>query len=147
MEVDRSAPALASSEIEVATPPESVWDLIADFDAWPDWNPDVQSMSIHGPVVPGTEFKWRSGPLRITSRLERVERPNLIGWRGKALGIAAVHVWHFEARDGGTLVRTEESWAGLLPRLLRGRMEKALQDSLDRGLSHLKAEAERRAAA
>jgi Polyketide cyclase / dehydrase and lipid transport len=121
--------------------------LIADFDAWPDWNPDVKSMSIHGPVAPGTEFEWRSGPLRITSRLERVERPNLIGWTGKALGIAAVHVWHFEAQDGGTLVRTEESWAGPLPRLLRGRMEKALQDSLDRGLSHLKAEAERRAAA
>jgi carbon monoxide dehydrogenase subunit G len=144
MEIDRSAPVVASSEIEVAAPPEVAWDVLADLDAWPAWNPDVQSMSIEGPVSPGARFKWRSGPLKITSTLRSVERPNLIGWTGKAPGIDAVHVWRFEPRDGGTLVRTEESWAGLLPRLFGGRLRKTLQDSLDAALPHLKAEAERR---
>ena len=147
MEINRSAPAVASSEIEVAAPPEVVWDVIADFPAWPDWNPDVKSISIDGPVAPGTQFRWKAGPTTITSTLREVERPGAIAWSGKALGLAAVHAWRLEPRDGATLLRTEESWDGLLPRLLRGRMQRTLQDSLDTGLPHLKAEAERRARA
>jgi hypothetical protein len=60
--------------------------------------------------------------------------------------IAAPPVWRFEPRDGGTPARTEESFEGLLPRLLRGRMQRMLQQSLDSGLAYLRAEAERRAA-
>jgi uncharacterized protein YndB with AHSA1/START domain len=144
MQVDENAPAVASSEIEVAAPPEVVWDVIADFERWPSWNPDVKSLSMTGPVAEGTEFKWKAGPTTLKSTLQRVERPGLIGWTGKTFGINAIHVWRFEPRDGKTLVRTEESWDGPLPRLLRGRMQKMLQDGLDDGLPHLKAEAERR---
>jgi hypothetical protein len=145
MEINRDAPAVASSEIHLAASPEVAWDVIADFERWPEWNPEVRSLSIDGPVAPGTRFKWRSGPLRITSHLEVVKRPWTIGWTGKALGIGAVHIWRFEPREGGTHVHTEESWEGPLPRLLRGRMQKALQDSFDNAMPHLKAEAERRA--
>lgn len=74
MQIKEGAPAVASSEIEVAAPPEVVWDVIADFERWPDWE-------------------------------------------------------------------------GVLPRLLRGRMQKMLQESLDNALPRLKAEAERRSAA
>ena len=51
-----------------------------------------------------------------------------------------------EARDGVTIVRTEESYDGLLARIFRGRLQKTLEDSLTSGLAHLKAEAERRIA-
>ena len=146
MEVNRSAPAVASSKIEVAAPPEVVWDVIADFPAWPDWNPEVKSISIEGPVAEGTRFRWKAATT-ITSTLREVERPGAIGWTGKAFGLAAVHVWRLDPRNGGTLLRTEESWEGPLPRLLRGRMQRTLQDSLDAGLPHLKSEAERRARA
>jgi hypothetical protein len=50
-------------------------------------------------------------------------------------------------RDGGTLVTTEESFAGWLPRLLRRRMQRTLDQSLEQGVRNLKAEAERRSAA
>jgi uncharacterized protein YndB with AHSA1/START domain len=146
MEINRSAPAIASSEIEVAAPPEVVWDVLTDYERWPEWNPEVKSLSIDGPVAAGTTFKWKTGPLSITSTLREVERPRTIGWTGKALGIGAVHAWRFEPRDSGTLVHTEESWQGPVPRLLSGRMQKALQKGLDDAMPHLKAEAERRAA-
>jgi uncharacterized protein YndB with AHSA1/START domain len=145
VEVERGAPALASSEIEVAAPPEVVWDVLADFWSWPRWNPEVKSLAIDGPVSEGTQFKWKTGPLSITSILRQVQRPAAIGWTGKAFGIDAVHVWRFQPRDGGTLVHTEESWSGWLPRLLRGPMRKTLQKGLDDGMPHLKGEAERRA--
>lgn len=147
MQIKEGAPAVASSEIEVAAPPEVVWDVIADFERWPDWDPAVKSMSIEGPVAEGTRFKWKPGPGTITSTIREAEPPRGIGWTGKTAGIKAVHAWRFEPRDGGTLVHTEESWEGVLPRLLRGRMQKMLQESLDNALPRLKAEAERRSAA
>jgi hypothetical protein len=42
-------------------------------------------------------------------------------------------------------VRTEESWQGILVRILRGRMQKNLEGVLEDGLKRLGAEAERRA--
>jgi polyketide cyclase/dehydrase/lipid transport protein len=147
MEVDRSAPVVAESKLEIGAEPGVVWDTIADFERWPAWNPDVNSVSLDGPVAEGMTFRWKAGPATITSTLRCVERPGQIGWTGKTLGIAAVHVWRFDADDGHTVASTAESWAGWLPRLLRGRMRKQLQDGLDAGLPHLKIEAERRAAA
>jgi uncharacterized protein YndB with AHSA1/START domain len=147
MEINPDAPAIASAEIEVEAPREVVWDVLADFESWPRWNPEVKSLSIDGPVAEGTQFKWKTGPLTITSSLQQVQRPSLIGWTGSAFGIKAVHVWRFEQRDATTLVRTHESWEGPLPRLLSGTMRKTLQKGLDDGMPPLKAEAERRASA
>ena len=90
-------------------------------------------------------FRWKAGRATITSTLRQVERPRVLAWTGKATGIDAVHVWRLEPRDGGTFVQTEESWQGLLVRLLSGPMRKSLQKAVDGGLEHLKAEAERRA--
>lgn len=147
MEVDRSAPVLAESRIDIAAAPDVVWEVIADFERWSAWNPDVKSMSLAGPVAEGTMFRWKAGPSTITSTLRCLDRPTEIGWTGKTLGINAVHVWRFEASDGQTRASTAESWAGWLPRLLRGPMRKQLQKGLDASLPHLQAEAERRAAA
>jgi hypothetical protein len=145
VEVDREAPVVGSSEGQVAALPEVVWDVLAGFETWPAWNPDVKSVEVDGPVAVGTRFRWKTKPGTIRSRIERLDRPSLIGWTGRTLGIEAVHVWRLEPRDGGTFVRTEESFSGLLPRLMRGRLQKALDDALESGVRQLKAEAERRA--
>jgi hypothetical protein len=63
------------------------------------------------------------------------------------MSIKALHVWRFEPRGGGTWVRTEESFDGLLARVFRAPLRKQLEKSLREGLEHLKAEAERRAKA
>ena len=147
MDVDRNAPVVASGEVEVAADPETVWGVISDLERWPSWNPAVTSVELEGDVAAGSVFRWKAGPGTITSTLREVDRPRVIGWTGKTLGIGAVDVYRLEPRGAGTLVRAEESWDGLLARLLRGRMRKTLQSSIDSGLGHLKAEAERRAAA
>jgi uncharacterized protein YndB with AHSA1/START domain len=145
VEVDRSAPAVADAETEIAADPETVWEVLTDLEGWPRWNPDVRSVRLDGRVEPGATFTWKAGRATITSTIRKTERPSLIGWTGKTAGIDAIHVWRLEPRDGGTLVRTEESWQGLLVRLLRGPMRTSLQKAVDGGLGHLKAEAERRA--
>jgi uncharacterized protein YndB with AHSA1/START domain len=139
-----SAPVVSRSEIEIAAPPDAVWDVVTDFERWPSWLRDVKSMSVEGPVAPGTVLRWKAGPGTITSTIQRVERPRLIAWTGRTLGIDAIHFWHFEERDGGTFVRTEESYDGLTARLLRRSLQKTLDTALDDGLQDLKAEVERR---
>jgi hypothetical protein len=63
------------------------------------------------------------------------------------MGIKAVHVFRFQASDGGTLARSEESWEGLLASVLKGYSRKTLDKGIRSVLAHLKTEAERRAAA
>jgi len=140
------APVRSSQEIEIAGPPEIVWDVLTDFEQWSQWNPDVKSMSFAGPVAPGSEFKWKAGPGTIVSTLEAVEPLRRISWRGRTMSIKAMHEWHLEPRAGGTLVQTEETFSGLLARLFRGSLQ-TLDKSTSEGLEHLKREAERRAGA
>jgi len=145
VEVDRSAPAVADAEAEIAADPETVWEVLTDLEGWPTWNPDVSAVALEGGLREGATFRWKARRATITSAIGQVDRLRLIGWTGKTAGIDAIHVWRLESRNGGTLVRTEESWQGVLVRLLRGPMRKRLQKAVDGGLGHLKAEAERRA--
>jgi uncharacterized protein YndB with AHSA1/START domain len=145
VDVERSAPAVAAAEAEIAADPQTVWDVLTAFESWPSWNPGATSVSLQGGVAEGAVFRWKAGRATITSTLRKVEPPRFVGWTGKTAGIKAVHVWHIDPVAGGTRVRTEESWEGFLVRVLRGRMKKDLQSALDDGLTHLKAEAERRA--
>jgi uncharacterized protein YndB with AHSA1/START domain len=142
--INESAPVVGRSKAEIVAPPDAVWDVLTAFERWPSWLRDVKSMSIEGPVAAGTVFRWKAGPGTITSKLERVEPPHLIAWTGRTFGIEAIHFWHFEARGGATFVRTEESYEGLVARLLRGWLQKTLDRALDDGLQDLKAEVERR---
>jgi hypothetical protein len=146
MTVNERAPVVATSELEIVANPDLVWEVLTAIDRWPTWNPDVKAASLTGSLAEGTVFRWKAGPGTITSTLLRVEPPRLIAWRGKTFGIAAIHVYQLQPRDGTTLVRSEESWEGLLVRIFRGRMQQSLQHSLDAGLRHLRTEAERRAA-
>jgi hypothetical protein len=105
-EINQQAPVVGASEIEIAAAPEAVWDVLTAFERWPGWNRDVKSMTMEGDVAPGAVFRWKAGPGTITSTIQHVERPRLLAWTGKTLGIKAIHYWHFEPRDGKTFVRT-----------------------------------------
>lgn len=119
--INERAPVVGGSEIEISPPPEAVWGVLTAFDRWPRWNPDVKSMSVQGPLTPGSVFRWKAGPSTVESTIQRVERPRLIAWTGKTLGIKAIHFWHLEPRDGSTFVRTEESYEGLITVSSAGR--------------------------
>ena len=140
-----AAPVNSKREIEIAAPPEVVWDVLTGFAEWPQWNPQVKSMSFDGPVAAGSTFRWKAGPGTIVSTLEEVDPPRYVRWRGKTLSIAALHEYRLTAHDGGTRVETEETFSGLLARVMRGSLQKTLDSSLEQGLEHLKAESERRA--
>lgn len=145
MEIDRSAPAIATGELDIAASPEVVWDVISNIEAWSSWNPDVKTATLEGPLAVGSVFRWRAGGVSLTSTLGVVDPPRELSWTGRAMGIRAIHTFRFEPNDGGTLARSEESWAGLLPTLLRGSSRRTLDRGIGSVLRLLKDEAERRA--
>ena len=147
MEINRNAPATAEGERQIAADPQTVFAVISAIDQWPSWNPDVKSVELQGPVQEGTVFRWKSGPSTLTSTLQVVDPPHEIAWTGTTMGIKAVHVFRFQANDVGTLARSEESWEGLIASLLKVYSRKTLDKGIRTVLSHLKTEAERRAAA
>jgi hypothetical protein len=58
-----------------------------------------------------------------------------------------VHVYRLDGRNGHTLVKTEESFAGPIARLARRPMQKMLEKALEKGLRRLKARVEQLPAA
>ncbi len=146
MRINSAAPVVGAGETEIAAAPEVVWDVLTGIERWPTWNPDVKSVSMNGGLSEGSVFRWKSGPGTITSTLAHVESPRSVAWSGKAFGLNAIHVYALEARDVTTIVRTEESYDGLVALLFRSRLQKKLDHALESGLQHLKAEAERRTA-
>jgi hypothetical protein len=143
-QINRLAPVVGSSEINVAATPEVAWDVLTAIGRWPSWNPAVTAVSFEGKVGPGAAFRWKAGPGTITSTIQEVEPLHRIAWTGSSFGIRAIHVHTLEPRDAGTFVRTEESYDGVVARLLRVRLQKVLDSALEAELQHLKVEAERR---
>ena len=79
-------------------------------------------------------------------RGRRVDRPRLVGWTGKTMGIPAIQIYRLEETGDQTRVVLEESWDGVLSRLFRKYFQTTLDKAVTGGLRALKSEAERRAA-
>ena len=142
MDINHQAPIVARKEIFIQASPEVVWKLLADINAWSQWQPDVPMARLEGPLAGGSVFYWKGGGLDITSTLQVVEPGQKIGWTGKSLGTQARHIWLFSSQKNGTLVSTEESMEGWLPTLLKVIMPNFLEVAINKMLKSLKRRAE-----
>jgi uncharacterized protein YndB with AHSA1/START domain len=143
-DIDRNAPVWESAEIHISAPLETVWSVLTDFANWSKWNVSVTKMRLDGPVAPGTEFHWKGGGANIVSTIQELSPRTRILWTGRTFGIKAIHVWSFRPENDGVVVSTEESFAGVLPRILKSQMRRLLKKSLEEELSYLRRECEAR---
>jgi uncharacterized protein YndB with AHSA1/START domain len=53
--------------VETSASPAAVWKLWSDPTTWPEWNPDVQSMTLNGPFAAGSTgtMKTKQGTRQI----------------------------------------------------------------------------------
>lgn len=142
MDINSNAPALARHQVLINASLGKVWRLLSDINHWSAWQPDISSAVLDGTLTPGSIFRWKSGGSRVVSQLQDVEPQHRLGWTGKAMGVRARHVWVLEPQADGVLVRTEESFEGWVVVLLKGRMQKTLDTSLQAWLTRLKKTAE-----
>lgn len=144
MEINEDAAVITRDEIVIQAPIETIWDIQTNVDEWPSWQPDVDGARSEGALGVGSVFRWQTAGLDITSTVEEIDAPNRIVWGGPAQGIVAVHVWTFEPRDDGVLVRTAESWEGEPVTAQVETLQGALDWSLRAWLENLKRTAEDR---
>lgn len=137
------SPVVSATSVEIHAQIDRVWEILTAVERWPAWNPDVKSVSVDAPIAKGTTFRWKAGPGTITSLVEHFDPPHMVSWSGRTMRIRAIHVWRLETQNGQTHVRTEESYDGLVARLLRRSLQKTLDKALEDGARYLKAEAER----
>jgi carbon monoxide dehydrogenase subunit G len=92
-------------QVEIAKPPEDVFDYLADMRNEPKWLPgasDVRLVS-EGAVGPGSKFEGtyaRAGTVHCT--VSEYERPNRLTIHGEAKGMSFDDTIALEATGGGT---------------------------------------------
>ena len=139
--IDKGAPVKTQQRIEIAAPAARVWSLIVNARSWPEWQKDIQSVAVGGPLTTGMRFSWTTGGTQIHSQVRLCEPPKRLSWTGTALTATAVHVWELRPESGNrTLAIVSESMDG--PFMASFYSSQQLADSSQRGLSALKKAAE-----
>ena len=75
-----------STEIEIAAPNERVWEILTDFERYPEWNPFVRK--IEGEQMVGGRLTVHIKPgdrkgMTLRPEVLRIERYKALVWKGK----------------------------------------------------------------
>ncbi len=140
MQVNHNAPVVQSKELFIQAGPEKVWAVLTNINQWTAWNHKISKAHIEGALAVGSVFHWKINGASIRSTVHTVETNRMLGWSGVTFGATAIHNWYLEARDGGTVVKVEESMEGWLIGLFRKKMNRDLAADMVYWLEALKGE-------
>ncbi len=136
------------SAVEIAASPATVWRILTDFSAYPEWNPFIRaiqgearlgarlSVSIQPPGGRAMQFQpqvQEAQPQRVFSWLGRLLLPGLFDGR---------HEFRLEANAGGTRLLHGESFSGVLVPLAWNSMQQPTRAGFEAMNRALKARAE-----
>lgn len=136
--VNEQAPVVANAEIVIDTSPDRVWSVLTNIEHWPDWQTEVESAQLWGPLTAGTPFDWKAGGLRFHSVIHTAQPTSHFGWTGTTFGAYAVHNWSFSIEGHAVKVRVNESLQGFFPSLMRKRFQANLETSMKEQLEALR---------
>jgi hypothetical protein len=135
------------TEIEIAASRERVWSVLADVDAWHEWNPVLKGLD--GSLAVGAWHRLSLdvgvATVPIPVRLTEFRPPHEIAWRGGARRlVAAEHGFRVERiADQRSRVVHYESFEGLLVRLVGRRIERTLRPRYEATNDALRSRSER----
>jgi hypothetical protein len=144
LELRTDAPVVLRLEVEVAATPDRIWAHLVDVEHWYRFHPGMDFASLRGEdPAPGIQLRWRADGMRVSSILHEVDPGRRLSWTLRTPGGRGYQRWTLEeASPERTLVRTEESWWGLLPFILRGTLRRTLRVSRTAWLEGLREIAE-----
>jgi hypothetical protein len=116
------------AEIVIEADPDTVWGVLTDFEAYPDWNPFLRSI-VGGRTV-GSRLHVRLQPpegrgITMNPAVTVNEPGRAFGWLGKLGGVShlfdGAHRFELEPLDGGRRTRfvQSERFQGILLPLVR----------------------------
>ena len=124
------------TEIAIEAPAERVWEVLMDFDSYPEWNPYIRELK--GEAAPGERLEMRmdvSGfrKMNLKTRVLAAQAERGFGWSGRALlpGIFdAEHFFVIEPIDEKSVKFVQlERFSGILVPLILHRIGKGLRQS------------------
>jgi hypothetical protein len=122
--------------IEIANPPERVWDALIAFDKWPAWHPSISEFT--GRAEPGQRLRFRArspeggGAVTLKPTVRNADPGQLLRWRGHFLmpGLFdATHEFVLEPTALGTQVTQRERFTGVLVPLMRKVLARTERDN------------------
>ena len=136
------------TEIHIDATPEEVWEVLADLDAYEEWNPFITSSG--GTVAVGERLVNRMEPpggraMTFRPTVTVVEPARTFEWLGR-LGLPGVfdgrHRFDLAPEDGGTHLTHTESFRGVMVPLLRRSLDAPTRAGFEAMNTALKARAE-----
>lgn len=102
--------------------PKTVWKVLADIQAWPDWVPGLESAVLDGALLIGNGFTRRAGRGPASRGVLRaVERPRRLAWTEDGAWWRRAYAWEIAPREGGSTVHVESAVSGPGARWARWR--------------------------
>jgi len=109
-----------TNELEVPVRPETIWSLLTDADAWPDYYPNVARVDLldgHETLRLGTRFEANLAGQDVLASVDEFKPLTRIAWSGgpkSSPGSRAYHAWIITPSATGTHLWTEETMQGPL---------------------------------
>ena len=126
--------------VETTASPQAVWRIWSDAPTWPEWNPDVQSMTLNGPFAAGT-----TGTMKTKQGTRQVRLSEVVPGRSFRLETTVIPLTRFAFEcqvtagpAGKTTISQGIRVGGPLGGLVGGMMGKQIADTfpaLLRGLA------------
>lgn len=119
-----------SVSIDIPAAPETVWSVLTDTDAYPQWN---TLLSVRGEFAVGETVAVRLSipglpTVPISPEITAVEPARALRWHSRLFGIEADHAFLLEPLDdGGTRFVQTEQFSGALAGPVVARFERRIR--------------------
>ncbi len=137
-----------TSEIEIDASPETVWQVLTDFDSYSEWNPveiEMKGRPVEGTILEHTSKLPGSSPMTFRPTIVEVRPNEVLQWDGRLFLPRLFDVRHRFALqsigDARTRLRQSEQFRGLLIPFVGGTLRKT-QEAFGIANNAIKARAE-----
>lgn len=134
------------NKIEIEAPPEIVWNILVEAEAWPDWYEGMQEVEVIGSdsglITASDSMRFITMKRQFSARVTEYLPFERLSWETLHPKMSALHTWLIIPTDKGCLVVTDESQTGQLARLQKAFLPNKLKNFHDLWLQGLKAKAE-----
>jgi len=130
--------------VETSASPAAVWKVWSDTTTWPQWNPDVQAMTLNGPFAAGT-----TGTMKTKQGTRQVQLAEVVPGRSFRLETSVIPLTRFAFEcqvvagpAGKTIISQAIRVGGPLGGVVGGMMGRQIADTFPALLQGLARQAE-----
>lgn len=132
------------TQIEIKASAKKVWDILLDFNSYPDWNPFITSITGNPEV--GQRLVARIANMTIKPKVIDVNPGIRFSWQG-SLGIKGIfdghHQFDISKNENGTItLRHYEHFNGILVRAFKKMLQTDTKEGFNAMNEAIKTEAE-----